>query len=42
MRFEVQYFGKVHLRTLGITEYALGFVECVDEITEEYVQAFIV
>jgi hypothetical protein len=31
-----QYFGKVQLRTLGISEYALGFVVCVDGITEEY------
>jgi hypothetical protein len=36
-----QYFGKVQLRTLGISQYILGFVECVDGITEEYVQAFI-
>jgi hypothetical protein len=33
-----QYFGKVQLRTLGISEYALGFVECVDGMTEEYVR----
>jgi hypothetical protein len=31
-----QYFGKVQIRTLGISEYALGFVEGVDGITEEY------
>jgi hypothetical protein len=38
---EDNYFGKVKLRTLGITEYYFGFAECVDEITEEYVQASI-
>jgi hypothetical protein len=35
-------FGKVQLRTLEISEYFLGFLDSVDGITEEYVQAFII
>jgi hypothetical protein len=36
-----QYFGIVQLRTLGMSEYVLVFVECADGIREEYVEAFI-
>jgi hypothetical protein len=36
-----QYFRKVQLRTLEISEYILGVSGCVDGTREEYVQAFI-
>jgi hypothetical protein len=32
-----QYFGKVHLRRLDISEYIPGFSDSLDGITEKYI-----
>jgi hypothetical protein len=37
-----QHFLRIQFRTLEISEYVPGFIDCVEEITEIYMQEFVI